>query len=75
MEIRVFISKHCFSSEDVIQYFQEKNLDVNIIDVTNDQNRIDEMVKLGGIATPFIIIDNEVIPSFDKSKVDRILEG
>ncbi|TFE19528.1 hypothetical protein [Cohnella luojiensis] len=44
------------------------------IDVTHVQSRFDEMLRLGGFATPFMIIDGKIISYFEPEKMDRILE-
>jgi glutaredoxin len=61
MKIKIYISDHCSFCREAIRYFQEKNIEVEQIDVTRNQTHFDEMMKHGGIATPFIVIGNQMI--------------
>ncbi|WP_199622649.1 glutaredoxin family protein [Paenibacillus alkalitolerans] len=74
MKIKVYWRKHCNTCEEVFQYLDHKQISYEKIDVTHDQARFDEMLRLGGIATPLIVVDGEVISYFEPKKMDRILE-
>lgn len=74
MQVKVYISKHCVSCLEVVSYFEEKGIDFEKIDVTHDREGFDEMFKLGGIATPLIVIGNTVMHSFDRSRIAQMLE-
>jgi glutaredoxin len=75
MSIKVYWREHCSQCKSVIEYFEEKKLSVDTIDVTYDQDKFREMLSLGGIATPLIVIGEHVVHSFDRQKLDRMLEG
>lgn len=75
MKIKVYWSEHCSGCKTVMEYFNDKQISVEKIDVTHDQEKFDEMLRQGGIATPLIVIGNRVIHSFDRKKMDQILEG
>lgn len=74
MDIKVYWSQHCSLCREVFHYFDYKKIPYEKIDVTYDQSRFDEMIRLGGIATPLIVIDGQVISYFQAEKVDRIVE-
>lgn len=75
MNIKLYWSEHCSQCKKVMSYFAEKQVNIEKIDVTHDQNKFNEMVRQGGIATPLIVIGNRVIHTFDRQKLDQLLEG
>lgn len=74
MDIKVYWRQDCHACIDVFNYLDDKQLDYEKIDVTYDQNRFDEMLRLGGIATPLIMIDGQVVSHFDREKLNQIIE-
>jgi predicted thioredoxin/glutaredoxin len=74
LEIKVYWREHCSSCNEVFRYFDQKHITYEKINVTHDQKHFSEMLRLGGFATPFILIDDQVISYFDSIKMDRILE-
>ncbi|WCK56264.1 glutaredoxin family protein [Aneurinibacillus sp. Ricciae_BoGa-3] len=74
MEIKIYVSDHCFSCREAIQYFFEKELNVKQINVTYNQEGFKEMITLGGIATPLIVIENQVFHTFERAKIEKVLE-
>lgn len=75
MNIKVYWRQHCRSCQDVFHYLDQKKIPYEKIDVTYEQARFDEMLRLGGIATPLIVVDGKVIFYFEPQKMDRILEA
>jgi glutaredoxin len=74
VNIKVYWRQHCSSCKEVFRHLDQKAIPYEKIDVTHDQSRFDEMLRLGGFATPFMIIDGKVISYFDPGKIDRLLE-
>ncbi|WCK52959.1 glutaredoxin family protein [Aneurinibacillus sp. Ricciae_BoGa-3] len=74
MVIKVYVSDHCFSCKEAIQYFTEKEVNVKQINVTYNQEKFVEMLTLGGIATPLIVIDDQIFYTFERAKLDKVLE-
>lgn len=74
MNIKVYWREHCSLCKEVFRYLDQKTIVYEKIDVTHDQSRFNEMLRLGGIATPLIVVDGKVISYFDTEKMDRILE-
>jgi arsenate reductase-like glutaredoxin family protein len=73
MKITLYVSDHCESCEQVLQYFKEKDLAYEVIDVTYDQEMFDRMLSEGGIATPFIVIEGRAFHMFDRDKIEDFL--
>jgi glutaredoxin len=74
VNVKVYWRQHCSLCKDVFHYLDQKEIPYEKIDVTYDQTRFDEMLRLGGIATPLIVVDGLVISYFESEKMDRILE-
>jgi glutaredoxin len=73
MKITLYVSDHCESCEQVLQYFKEKDLAYEVIDVTYDQEMFDRMLSEGGIATPFIVVEGRAFHVFDRDKIEDFL--
>lgn len=73
-KVKLYISDFCLSCEEAIQYFINKGFTIEKINVTYDQDRLEEMLQLGGIAPPLIVIERKVFHVFNRSKIDQWLE-
>jgi glutaredoxin len=49
-------------------------IDVDLLDEMERQQATDEMIKLGSMAFPTLIIDGEVITGFDQQKIRKSLD-
>ncbi|MBU8763726.1 hypothetical protein KM868_09490 [Micrococcus luteus] len=74
MGVKVYWRENCGECKIVMKYFEEKQIDIDKIDVTYDKERFEEMLRLGGIATPLIVIGHHVFHSFNRLKIDKALE-
>lgn len=75
MNIKIYWSDHCNQCKTALRYFDEKGVPIERINVSHDQEKFDEMLQQGGIATPLIVVDQQVIHSFDRQKLNQLLEG
>jgi glutaredoxin len=75
LKVKIFVSDHCVFCQEAVRYFHEKGVPLEEINVSHDQNRFDEMLRLGGIATPLIVIGEQIFHSFDRIKIEHLLEG
>ncbi len=75
MRIKVYYSDHCYPCKSVIDYMDQKHVEYDKINVTTDSAKFAELLQYGGIATPQIVIDQKVVHSFDREKMDKMLEG
>jgi len=63
---------HCVKVKD---FFKEKNIAFENIDVAQDQEKGKEMVeKSGQMGVPVIDIEGEIIVGFDKDKISQALD-
>jgi len=56
------------------QFLKENNIKFEDIDVSEDQEKAQEMIKKSGqMGVPVIDIDGEIIVGFDKEKIKEVL--
>ena len=56
------------------QYFQAQKIAFEEIDVNQNSQAAQEMVKLSGqMGVPVIVIDKKVIVGFDQKEIERVL--
>lgn len=58
----------------MLDFFEEKGIPIEAIDVTYDKEQFAEMLRLGGIATPLLVMGQQVFHFFDRNKINRALE-
>jgi uncharacterized membrane protein YdjX (TVP38/TMEM64 family)/glutaredoxin len=75
MNITIYTSDHCPSCKEAIRFFQEKGIPYRQLDVGYSRENFDEMLRLGGIATPFIVVDGKTFHSFDRGKLEGVLQN
>lgn len=74
MNITVYTSQHCNSCVEVVRYFANKGIVFRQLDVGHNAENFKEMLRLGGIATPFIVIEDKVFHSFDRDRIEQVLQ-
>ncbi len=75
MEVKIYSTPTCPYCIMAKKYFDSKDITYESIDVSADKARAEEMVKLSGqMGVPVIVIDDNVITGFDKSKIDALLQ-
>ena len=54
---------------------KKHGIDFEDIDVSKDEKRLQEMIKISGqMGVPVVDIDGEIITGFDKVKIDKLLK-
>ncbi|WP_425446274.1 glutaredoxin family protein [Dethiothermospora halolimnae] len=61
---------HCVSAK---QYLNEKGIDFTEKNVQTDSDARKELMKMGHMGVPVIIVDDEEIVGFDKAKLEELL--
>lgn len=77
-KVKIYTSPTCGYCEMAKEWFKEKGIEYEEIDVAKDQNAAQEMVKESGqMGVPVIIVgeneDKKVIVGFDQGKLEEIL--
>jgi len=74
MAIKVFSTPTCVYCKTLKGYLAKNGKDFQDIDVSKDENQLQEMIKISGqMGVPVVEIDGQVITGFDKEKIDKLL--
>lgn len=74
MDIKLYTTPSCIYCNKAKNYFKSLGLAFTEYDVSKDPQKAEEMVrKSGQMGVPVILIKNQVIVGFDKTKIDSLL--
>lgn len=62
---------HCVSAKE---YLGEKNIDFTEKNVQTDEVARKELMDMGHMGVPVLLIDGEEIVGFDKARIDQLLD-
>jgi len=72
--VKVYSTPTCVYCETLKEYLKGKAIDFESIDVSQDQNGLDEMIKKSGqMGVPVIDINGTIVVGFDKAKINSLL--
>ena len=72
--IIIYSTPTCPWCTRVKQFLQEKNVFFQDFDVSQNQDKAEEMVqKSGQMGVPVVDIDGEIIVGFDKERIEEVL--
>lgn len=73
-KVKVYSTSTCPFCTRAKQFLQDKNVEFENIDVSEDQRAAQEMMnKSGQMGVPVIDVDGEIIVGFDKPKIEKAL--
>ena len=73
-KIIVYYTNTCPYCHMAMDYIKEKGMDIEAVNLSEDQSRIQEMVaKSGQMGVPVIDIDGTIIVGFNKEAIDQAL--
>jgi len=74
MKVKVFSTPTCPYCHMAKDYLSSKNVAFDAIDVSQDAQGLEEMRNLSGqMGVPVIVIDDNVIVGFNKSRIDALI--
>ena len=74
-KIIIYTTPTCHYCNLAKEYFDENKIKYESFDVLNDLQKRREMVeKSGQLGVPVILVDNEVVVGFDKSRLAKLLD-
>ena len=74
-KVKVYSTPTCPYCVRAKQFLKDSAVNFEDIDVANDQDAAQEMMKRSGqMGVPVIDIDGELIVGFDKEKIKKLLE-
>lgn len=69
-KVKIYSTPNCPYCQRAKQFFKENNIDFENIDVSDNQQAVEEMVtKSGQMGVPVLDIDGKIIVGFDKEKI------
>ncbi|MFA4992898.1 MAG: glutaredoxin family protein [Candidatus Omnitrophota bacterium] len=72
--VKVYSTPTCPWCIRAKQFLQENNIDFQNIDVSSNQQAVDELVqKSGQMGVPVLDIEGEIIVGFDKERIKQSL--
>lgn len=72
--VRVYSTSTCPYCVTLKAFLEEKNIEFEDIDVSQDKAALDEMVKKSGqLGVPVVDIDGQIVVGFDKEKISELL--
>ena len=72
-KVILYTTPTCVFCGAVKEYFADKKVDYELVDLAADRDRIQEMVdKSGQMGVPVIDAGGEIVVGFDKAKLDKI---
>ncbi len=75
MAITVYSTPTCPFCKQVKAFLDDKGAEYTDIDVSDDQDKAQEMIRLSGqMGVPVIDIDGEVTVGFDRDKLEKMLK-
>lgn len=73
-DIKVYSTMTCPWCRKAKDYFKENNIQFQDINVSDDKEKLQEMVTLSGQrGVPVIVVDGSVIIGFNQSKIEKLL--
>lgn len=71
--IKIYSSSTCTNCVAAKEYLKEKGYEYDERNISTDSEAKKELISMGYMGVPIIMIDDEVIVGFDKSKLDQVL--
>lgn len=71
--VTVYTSSTCPYCTSAKSYLEEKGIDFTEKNVQTDKEARKELMDMGHMGVPVIVIDGEEVVGFDKDKVEQIL--
>jgi glutaredoxin-like YruB-family protein len=76
MKVTIYSTKACYYCEEAKNFFKEKGISYETIDVGVDLVERKKMVELSGqMGVPVIVIDSKVFSGFNKEKIENEIES
>jgi len=74
-KVKVYSTSTCSFCVKLKQFLKDNNVEFEDIDVSQNQERVREMVeKTGQMGVPVIDVEGEIIVGFDRARIMKALE-
>lgn len=72
-EVKVYTTNTCPHCVSAKEYLKEKGIDFEEKNVQTDAEARQELMAMGHMGVPVILVDGEEIVGFDKARLDELL--
>ena len=73
-KVRVFSAPVCPYCVALKQFLKEHDVEFEEVDVSQDRNALEEMIrKSGQMGVPVVEINNQIVVGFDREKISKLL--
>ena len=73
--VKIYTTPTCVYCKSLKEYFNEKGIVFEEVDVSLDEKELEKMVAISGqMGVPVTEIEGDVVIGFDKAKIDEILQ-
>jgi len=73
--VKIYSTPTCVYCKTLKGYLKKNGIEFEDIDISKDEQQLQDMIKRSGqMAVPVIDIDGEIVVSFDKAKIDKLLK-
>ncbi len=72
-DVIIYTSNTCAYCVAAKDYFQEKGISYTEKNIQEDPEARKELMKMGHMGVPVILIDGEEVVGFNKDKIDQLL--
>lgn len=74
-KVLIYSTSTCPYCVKVKEYLDSRNIGFENIDVSTDQDKVQEMIdKSGQMGVPVIDIDGKIVIGFNKAEIDKLLD-
>lgn len=73
-DVKIYTSNTCPYCISAKEYLKEKGVDYTEKNVQTDKDARKELMGMGHMGVPVLVIDGEEIVGFDKDKIDTLLD-
>lgn len=74
MPVKIYTTPTCVYCRHAKAFFQKNNVEYEEVDVTKDQQALQDMVqKSGQLGVPVIDISGQIVVGFNKPKLEELL--
>ena len=73
-KVRVFSAQVCPYCVALKQFLKEHDVEFEEVDVSQDRNALEEMIrKSGQMGVPVVEVNNQIVVGFDREKISKLL--
>lgn len=73
MDVTIYTSDHCSACKEAIRFFQAEGIPYHPLDVSHDKQNFAQMLNIGGVATPVIVVGSQIFHSFKPEEIKQAL--